>query len=106
MAKVSWMWGGKRHYGTLIRETKTHKFARTVNGKVKKIKRKLNKSVAVQKKNTRQLQGSALVKKEDWCKLELHQCHNFHQNVAKGVMDKFDLLLLFEVENNWKMLLL
>ena len=39
MAKVSWMWGGKRHYGTLIRETKTHKYARTVNGKVKKIKK-------------------------------------------------------------------
>ena len=34
--KVSWMWGGKKHYGTLIRETKTHKFARTKNGKVKK----------------------------------------------------------------------
>ena len=40
MAKtVSWMWGGKKHYGTLIRETKTHKFARTKNGKVKKIKK-------------------------------------------------------------------
>ena len=39
MAKrVSWMWGGKRYYGTLIRETKTHKFARTHNGKIKKIK--------------------------------------------------------------------
>ena len=37
--KVSWMWGGKRYYGTLIRETKTHKFARTHNGKVKKIKK-------------------------------------------------------------------
>ena len=37
--KVSWMWGGKKHYGTLIRETKTHKFARTKNGKVKKIKK-------------------------------------------------------------------
>ena len=24
--KVSWMWGGKRYSGTLIRETKTHKF--------------------------------------------------------------------------------
>ena len=36
MAKrVSWMWGGKKHYGTLIRETKTHKFARTKNGKVR-----------------------------------------------------------------------
>ena len=35
MAKtVSWMWGGKRYKGTLIRETKTHKFARTHNGKV------------------------------------------------------------------------
>ena len=37
MAKtVSWMWKGKRYYGTLIRETKTHKFARTKNGKIKK----------------------------------------------------------------------
>ena len=35
MAQVSWMWGGKRYYGTLIRETKTHKFARTKNGKLK-----------------------------------------------------------------------
>ena len=35
--RVSWMWGGKRYYGTLIRET--HKFARTHNGKIKKIKK-------------------------------------------------------------------
>tara|TARA_R100001015_G_C4523921_1_gene92167 strand:+ start:108 stop:242 length:135 start_codon:yes stop_codon:yes gene_type:complete len=35
--KVSWMWGGKKYYGTLIRETKKHKFARTHNGKIKKI---------------------------------------------------------------------
>ena len=39
MTQVSWMWGGKRHYGTLIRETKTHKFARTKNGKIKKNKK-------------------------------------------------------------------
>ena len=32
--QVSWMWGGKRHYGTFIRETKTHIFARTKNGKI------------------------------------------------------------------------
>ena len=38
--KVSWMWGGKRYSGTLIRETKTHKYARTHNGKVKTIKKK------------------------------------------------------------------
>jgi hypothetical protein len=39
MAKVSWMWGGKRYSGTLIpsRETKTHKFARTENGNIKKL---------------------------------------------------------------------
>ena len=37
--KVSWTFGGKRYYGTLIRETKTHKFARTKNGKTKKIKK-------------------------------------------------------------------
>ena len=44
MAKtVSWMWKGKRYYGTLIRETKTHKFARTKNGKIKKIVKKKKK---------------------------------------------------------------
>ena len=37
--KVSWTYGGKRYYGTLIRETKTHKFARTESGKTKKIKK-------------------------------------------------------------------
>ena len=40
MAKVSWLWGGKRYYGTKIRETKTHIFARTHNNKIKKIKKK------------------------------------------------------------------
>ena len=40
MAKrVSWKWGCKTYYCTLIRETKTHKFARTKNGKIKKIKK-------------------------------------------------------------------
>jgi len=38
--KVSWLYGGKRYHGTLIRETKTHKFARTKNGKIKKIKKR------------------------------------------------------------------
>ena len=37
--KVFVMSGGKRYSGTLIRETKTHKFARTENGKIKKIKK-------------------------------------------------------------------
>jgi len=37
--KVSWTYGGKRYRGTLIRETKTHKFARTTAGKIKKIKK-------------------------------------------------------------------
>ena len=37
--KVSWTYGGKRYYGTLIRETKNYKFARTKNGKIKKIKK-------------------------------------------------------------------
>ena len=37
--KVSWKWGGKTYSGTLIRETKTHKYARTTNGKVKTIKK-------------------------------------------------------------------
>jgi len=41
MAKrVSWMFGKKRYYGTLIRETKKFKFARTSNGKIKKIKKR------------------------------------------------------------------
>lgn len=38
--KVSWMYGGKRYYGTFIRETKNYKFARTANGKIKKIKKR------------------------------------------------------------------
>jgi len=37
--KVTWKYGDKRYSGTLIRETKTHKYARTQNGKVKKIKK-------------------------------------------------------------------
>ena len=40
MAQVSWMWGGKRYYGTLIRETKNFKYARTSNNKIKKIRKK------------------------------------------------------------------
>ena len=42
MAKVSWMWGGKRYSGTLIpsRETNTHRFARTHNGKIKRLPKK------------------------------------------------------------------
>ena len=44
MAKtVTWMWRGKRHSGTLIRETATHKYARTKNGKVKTIVKKKGK---------------------------------------------------------------
>tara|TARA_Y100000004_G_C8680935_1_gene313347 strand:- start:307 stop:444 length:138 start_codon:yes stop_codon:yes gene_type:complete len=44
MAKtVSWTWKGKRYSGTLIRETKKHKFARTKNGKIKKIVKKQRK---------------------------------------------------------------
>lgn len=38
--KVSWKWGEKTYSGTKIRETKTHIFARTHNGKTKKIKKK------------------------------------------------------------------
>ena len=37
MTKVSWMWRGKKYSGTLIpsRETATHRYARTENGKIK-----------------------------------------------------------------------
>ena len=44
MAKtVSWMWKGKRYSGTLIRETATHKYARTKSGKTKTIVKKKRK---------------------------------------------------------------
>ena len=44
MAKtVTWMWRGKRHSGTLIRENATHKYARTKNVKVKTIVKKKRK---------------------------------------------------------------
>ena len=34
--QVSWMWGGKRHYGTFIRETKTHILLEQKMAKLKK----------------------------------------------------------------------
>ena len=37
---VSWKWGGKTYRGTVIRETKNFIYARTHNGKTKKIKKK------------------------------------------------------------------
>jgi len=40
--KVTWKWGGKTYSGTEIpsKETATHRFARTENGKIKRIKKK------------------------------------------------------------------
>tara|TARA_R110001606_G_scaffold390828_1_gene558101 strand:+ start:182 stop:319 length:138 start_codon:yes stop_codon:yes gene_type:complete len=42
--KVSWIYGGKRYSGTLIksRETKTHRYARTDNGNIKSLPKKKN----------------------------------------------------------------
>ena len=39
---ISWTWGGKRYKGTEIpsRETSKFKYARTENGKIKKIPKK------------------------------------------------------------------
>jgi len=40
--KVSWMWRGKRYYGTLIpsKEDKDNRYARTENGKIKVLPKK------------------------------------------------------------------
>jgi|TARA_R110002020_G_scaffold76475_2_gene193795 hypothetical protein len=38
--KISWMFGGARYYGNVIRETAEKIFARTHNGKVKVINKK------------------------------------------------------------------
>jgi|GEM_PF-1996355 hypothetical protein len=40
--RVSWMYGGKKYYGTEIpsRETSEARYARTENGKIKKIIKK------------------------------------------------------------------
>ena len=40
--KVSWKYGGKTYSGTLIpsKETKTHRYARTKNGKIKSLPKK------------------------------------------------------------------
>tara|TARA_R110002050_G_scaffold193543_1_gene328553 strand:- start:4730 stop:4864 length:135 start_codon:yes stop_codon:yes gene_type:complete len=38
--KVSWKWDGKTYSGTKIRETEDAVFARTHNGKIKKIIKK------------------------------------------------------------------
>lgn len=39
--KVSWIFGGKRYFGTELKsmENSTHRFARTENGKIKIIKK-------------------------------------------------------------------
>tara|TARA_Y100000401_G_scaffold56617_1_gene44831 strand:+ start:517 stop:2730 length:2214 start_codon:yes stop_codon:yes gene_type:complete len=41
---VSWNWGGKKYSGTLIpsKETSTHRYARTHNGKIKSLPKKQN----------------------------------------------------------------
>lgn len=39
--RVTWKYGNKTYSGTLIRETKTHKYARTKNGKTKVIRKKV-----------------------------------------------------------------
>ena len=43
--RVSWEYGGKTYYGKLIpsRETKTHRYARTENGKIKSLPKKNKK---------------------------------------------------------------
>ncbi|MGY8866833.1 MAG: hypothetical protein ACKVJK_14645 [Methylophagaceae bacterium] len=40
--KVSWKYGGRTYSGTLIpsKETKTHRYARTTNGKIKILPKK------------------------------------------------------------------
>jgi hypothetical protein len=40
--KVSWQYGGKTYSGTLIpsKETKTHRYAKTKNGKIKSLPKK------------------------------------------------------------------
>ena len=45
MSKVSWMWRGKKYSGTLIpsKETSTHRYARTENGKIKTLPKKIKK---------------------------------------------------------------
>ena len=47
--KVSWKWGGKTYSGTLIpsMETKTHRFARTHNGKIKKLPKRKKKQLKI-----------------------------------------------------------
>lgn len=45
MKKVSWTFGGKKYSGTLIRskETSEARYARTENGKIKKLPKKKKK---------------------------------------------------------------
>ena len=63
--KVSWMWGGKRYSGTLIRETKTHKFARTHNGKIKKIKKQ--ESLCLTEKEAMAIKEADRLKRKKQC---------------------------------------
>jgi len=45
MTKVTWTWRGKKYSGTLIpsKETATHRYARTQNGKIKTLPKKTTK---------------------------------------------------------------
>lgn len=42
--KVSWIWRGKRYYGTLIpsKEDENNRYARTENGKIKVLPKRKN----------------------------------------------------------------
>ena len=42
--KVSWLWRGKRYYGTLMpsKEDKNNRYARTENGKIKVLPKRSN----------------------------------------------------------------
>ncbi len=50
--KVSWLWRGKRYYGTLIpsKEDKDNRYARTENGKIKTLPKKNKKKEPTKKK--------------------------------------------------------
>jgi len=45
--KVSWLWRGKRYSGILIpsKEDKKNRYARTTNGKIKVLPKKLPKKI-------------------------------------------------------------
>ena len=81
---VSWMFGGKKYSGTLIpsKETSTHKFARTHNGKIKKIKKMQGGGKTLPKLSVDELNALSYEQRMPYYNLPPTDPRNFSFNTA------------------------